>query len=233
MQLLKLTPLLLLALAIDGFQFFVSLALSVIAALPGTTLGAAGGAAAGSYICQGWGSVIISGCAATGGLVLGVFGTWFDGAAVITEPIGIAVGFAISICISFTLGSILVLFLQLIGVLDKKAALMAYMGETLPGFSMLPAWTALVIRCGMKEVRGEIMGTVLKTAIGVGGALVLPNTGVGNAMREGTLTNRRTIVEAQPEYEFQEDEQAATPPRALPMQDMRLRRSTTPNVQTT
>jgi hypothetical protein len=156
-------------------------------------------------------------------LVLGFFGSWGNGAAVITEPIGIAVGFAISICISFTLGSVLVLFLQLIGVLDKKAALMAYIGEALPGFSMLPAWTALVIRCAMKDVKNELMGTVLNTAIGIGGALVLPNTKVGNATQAGTLNSRRTIVDAQPEYESQEDEQATTSSRALPMQDMRLR----------
>ncbi|TSC68480.1 MAG: hypothetical protein G01um101456_635 [Parcubacteria group bacterium Gr01-1014_56] len=139
MNLVKVTPLLLFALCIDGFQFLISLALSVVALIPGTT----GGCAVGAYFA---GEI---GCAVLG--VLGSFPVINGVLATVTEPIGIALGFAISICISFTLGSMLVLFLQMFGMLDKKAAVLVYMGEVLPGFSMLPAWTALVVYSAIKK----------------------------------------------------------------------------------
>lgn len=223
MNWVKIAPLLFLALAIDGFQFLVSLALSVVAAAPGTALGAAGGAAAGAYLCQGFGSVIIAGCSATGGIVLGLFGTWFDGAAVITEPIGIALGFAVSICISFTLGSVLVLFLQVLGVLDKKAATAAYIGEVLPGLSALPAWTALVVRCAMKEAKKEVLGGVLGGVAGIGGVLTLPNTAVENAARAGTRTPARNDREDINQSTDQNERSPETSTQKIPMQDMRLR----------
>jgi hypothetical protein len=219
MHLAKIIPLLLLAIAIDGFQFLISISLSVVAAFPGTIAGCA----AGAYVAG------EAGCA-----VLGLIGSIpvVNGLlAVVTEPIGIAAGFAISICISFTLGSILVLFLQITGVLDKKAALMAYMGETVPGLNILPAWTALVIRCAMQDAKNQLTNTVLTTVAGAGSKLVLPNTRVGNTVQQRTLNDMRTTVEAQPEYTYQKED--AEPSQRVPMQDMRLRPTATPYAKTT
>ncbi len=215
MKWLKITPLLMLALAIDGFQFFVSIGLSAISAIPGTV----GGCAVGAYYA---GKV---GC-----FVVGIIGSIpiVNGAlATVTIPLGIVIGFAISICISFTLGSILVLFLELAGVLDRKAALMAYLGEVIPGLSALPAWTGLVIRCATRELKGEVLGGALKSVAGMAGALVLPNTPVGNAMGQRTLNDKGTIARAQPRYENAEQNVTRTESsRNIPMQDMRIRPAT-------
>lgn len=210
-----LAPLLLFALVIDGLQFLVTLALAAIA-IP-TVAGGLTGAAAGAYMCQNLGSWVIAGCSAAGGTVLAVLGTFFDGAAVVTEPIGVAMGFAISICISFTLGTILVLFLFFTGTLNKKAAAMAYIGETLPFFSsMLPAWTTLVIRCGMSTVKKEAFKTLLNTtgALSLGQKLVLPDNEIGNAMRAGTLgPTLQPLTEATEEElkEWQKEPRRAAP----------------------
>lgn len=212
MKLVKFLPFLLIALVIDGFQFLISLALSVIAAFPGTV----GGCAVGGYFLGKMGCY-----------VLGLVGTFpiINGAlATVTEPVGIVLGFVISICISFTVGSILVLFLYMAGVLDKKAAALAYMGEVLPGLNMLPAWTALVVRCAMNEARNKVVGTtILNTMIGFGGALVLPNTKVGDAMRAGTLLGSGGLAREMPQEELEELRTA--PQQRVPMQDMRLRRT--------
>ncbi len=209
MNWIKVTPFLLFAICIDGFQFLISLALSVVATLPGTT----GGCAVGAYFA---GEV---GCAVLG--VLGSFPVINGALAMVTEPIGMALGFAISVCISFTLGTMLILFLQLFGLLDKKAAVLTYMGEVLPGFSVLPAWTALVLRCLYTNNKGVLTAGLVSSVLTVGSTLVLPNNKVGNAVRQGTLVGSSGFRREMPRKEF-EELRPSSPQRNLPMQDVRF-----------
>jgi hypothetical protein len=106
--------------------------------------------------------------------------------AMATEPLGIALGFTISICLSFTLGSMLVVFLKLAGLLDGKSAALAYIGEVIPGVEALPAWTGLVWRCVSKAAKGVIMKKALGGVANMASGLVLPETPVGEAMQQGT-----------------------------------------------
>ena len=210
-------PFLLVAICIDGFQFLISLALSVVAVLPGTVLGCATGA----YFA---GEV---GCA-----IVGALGSlpFINGPLTqASGPIGTVLGIVISICISFTLGSILILFLQLFGILDKKAALMAYMGEVLPGLNILPAWTALVVRCGINEMKKEASDGVLNTVVSIGSKLVLPNTPIGTAIQAGTLIGSRGLAKEMSREELKEL-RSASAQKNLPMQDVRL--SPTPYAKT-
>jgi hypothetical protein len=213
-----LAPLLLFALVIDGLQFLVSLAVAAIA-IP-TVAGGLTGAAAGAYVCQNFGSWVIAGCSAAGGTVLAVLGTFFDGAAVVTEPIGVAVGFAISICISFTLGTILVLLLFFTGTLNKKAAAMAYIGETLPFFgSFLPAWTTLVIRCGMSQTKKAVMGRAISGVFSFSQGVVLPNNTENDVQEQGTLLDMGSMP--QMTEELPEREVSRAPRRTAPaLQDI-------------
>ncbi len=179
MNLVKITPFLLIALCIDGFQFFISLALSAVALFPGTV----GGCAIGAEVA---GEV---GCAALGlvgsiPIVNGVLAT-------VTEPIGIVLGFAISICISFVFGSMLVLFLKVFGLLDHKAALMTYMGEVLPGFSALPVWTALVLRCAYVKAKEELVGGIVSSVGVIAGGIHTPHA----RPRQDTIERRPTPMQ--------------------------------------
>ena len=230
MSIAKYSLFLVVALCIDGFQFLISITISTVATFPGTTLGAAGGAAGGAYLCQDFGSWIISGCSAVGGLILGILGTPLNAAAPLTVPIGIALGFAISICISFTFGSMLVLFLQLFGMLDKKAALMTYMGEVLPGVSAFPIWTGLILRCAYTQAKHELVGGVVSSVATIAHHLALPNTPVGGAMQRGSQAASRTLGAPQ---RIEQGESAAARQdtierKQVPMQDMRIKPATNP-----
>jgi hypothetical protein len=224
MKWVRLAPLFMFALALDGFQFFISTALSVLV-IP-SVAGGAVGAGLGAYICNALGasSEIIAGCSAAGGTVVGLLGTFFEEFGLVTVPIGIGLGFAISVCISLTLGSMLILFLKLAGVLDGKAALVAYMGEALPGLSILPAWTALVVRCALKGVESKkVRDRILRGASSVAGDLVLPYTAVGDAMRGGTLRWSGGLATEMSEREATQLNQPEERRERIPMQDMRVR----------
>jgi hypothetical protein len=187
MNLVKVIPVLLFALFIDAIQFFVSLSLSVVAAFPGTL----GGCAVGSYYA---GKI---GC-----FVLGAIGTIpvVNGAlATVTEPLGIVLGFAVSACISFMLGSMLVLFLLFLGILNKRAVLMTYVGEALPGFGILPAWTGLVVYSVYKDSKEKALGTGVGGLLSFGsmlGAQLNPlSTPAGNAVRQGSSYGQAQAVQ--------------------------------------
>jgi len=214
MNIAKYSPFFILALCIDGFQFLISLALSVITLMPGTI----GGCAFGAYYA---GEV---GCA-----VLGLIGSIpvVNGVlALAAAPIGMALGFAISICISFTLGAMLILFLLLAGFLDKKAVLFCFTMEVLPGFSMLPAWTGFVMRCAYVNEKEKLVGGIVGGVTVVASGLVLPNSPIGNAMRQGTLVGSGGLARDIPRKEPQDA--AYTTTQRTPMQDVRIKPATNP-----
>jgi hypothetical protein len=214
MWILKATPLIVLALLIDLLQFLISLALTVMAAFPAVFAGcAAGSAVAGE-----------AGCAV--GSFLGGFLTLVPGLNVIftaaAEPFGIAVGFAISICISFTLGSILVLFTYMFGILNRKAVVMACIGETLPGFSILPTWTAMVVGCIYMAYKQAAKSKLLGVATSVAGNLQLPDNSIGEAVEAGNQALlSQVLAQGTQARDFEEDasQENAAP---LAMQDIRV-----------
>lgn len=129
----------LIALFIDGLQACISLGLFFIASTAGTTGGAAAGCIAGSQLAGTIGCWL-------GGALLGVFGTLGNAfAAPVLIPIGIALGFAINMCLSATLGSGLIFLMWLNGIFYPRYALGGGMTELVPGFDNLPAWTLMVI----------------------------------------------------------------------------------------
>jgi hypothetical protein len=161
MSTLKAVPLVCFALMIDGFTFLIGLALSVVAAAPGTVAGCAVGAQVAGK----------AGC-----IALGLLGSipWVNGAlAVVTEPIGIMLGVAIGLCINFTLGSMLILFLVLFGMFDGKTVIGALIGEAIPGINMLPLWTGMTIRCAMKTAQRENPASLIGVASALSGGLSL------------------------------------------------------------
>jgi hypothetical protein len=174
MNTLKVVPLACFALMIDGFTFFVGLALSIIAAAPGTIAGcAAGSQVAGKFGC----------------LAVGALGSLLDLSGVlqvVTEPVGIMLGVAIGICINLTLGSMLILFLVLFGMFDGKTVVSCLMGEAIPGINMLPLWTGMTIRCAMKAAQKENPTGILALAATLGGGLSLSNvSAIGSAIGGG------------------------------------------------
>jgi hypothetical protein len=205
MSFVKFSPYFLFAFAIDGFQLLIDLAVSRIATLPGTVGGCAIGAQLGGKL----------GC-----LILGAFGSIpviNGGLAILTEPIGIAVGFAIGVCISMIFGSMLVLFLELAGVLDRKAATAVYIGEALPGVGAFPAWTGLVIRCALKESKKKLLATAKKKTPPViafaeqqaeRNSPGIPKTPVQPTISTSAPANDNTSTE--------------NPASRIPMQDMRV-----------
>jgi hypothetical protein len=135
------------ALFIDGVQAAISASLVVVAAFPGTIAGSAAGCWAGSKIL---GDV---GCA-VGGFVLGLLGSIpvINGAlAVVSEPIGLMLGFAIGVCISCTFGAALVLLLLFNGTFYPKYLAPGGIVELIPGFEVLPSWTAMTVACVLQK----------------------------------------------------------------------------------
>lgn len=162
---MKAAALIMLALFIDGVQGAVSASLAIIAAFPGTVGGAAAGCAAGSAFLGSW-------ACGVGGLVFGLLGSVLDVAAPITEPIGLVIGFAVSICLSMTLGAGLIMLLILSGMYYPKFMLPGGVAELIPGFDLIPSWTAMTILCVLQKNKEE--GGLLGTAAGVATAVASP-----------------------------------------------------------
>ncbi len=148
---MKSAALIMLALFIDGIQAAVSASLALIAAFPGTVGGAAAGCAAASATLGSWACGI-------GGLIFGLLGTTLDAAAVVTEPVGLMLGFAISICLSVTLGAGLIMLLILCNMFYPKYLLPGGVAELMPGFDLIPGWTAMTIMCVLQKVKDEKRG---------------------------------------------------------------------------
>ena len=141
---MKSASLIVFALFIDGVQAAVSASLAVIAAFPGTIGGGIAGCFIGNSIAGDWGCTIL-------GVVGGFFGTFLDISAVVTEPIGIGLGFVVSICLSVTFGAGLIALLMFNGMAYWKIIFSGGMVELLPGFDILPSWTAMTVACVLQK----------------------------------------------------------------------------------
>ena len=175
------TLLILIALIIDGLQAGLSLVLAIVTAVPGTALGATGGCAAGNYFL---GQI---GCA-IGGTVLGLVGTLLDPAlATFTEPIGIALGFAINICLTITLGAFLLTLMRIFEGKIYYKNLAFGLGEMIPGINNLPFWTAFVVISLLKKNAEDKQGALGAVAgvLSAGSPLTLAAGGI-MAMKETT-----------------------------------------------
>lgn len=168
---MKAAALIAFALFIDGMQAALSAALAVVAALPGTIAGGAAGCIVGNYVLGNLGCAIL-------GAVGGFLGSLLDAAAVITEPVGIIMGFVVTICISATFGAALIGLLIFSGMFklgNMKYVYGASIAELLPGLSILPSWTAMTVLCVLQKSKEE--GGVLGAAASVATAAASPSPG--------------------------------------------------------
>jgi hypothetical protein len=139
MPIIRNTALILLALFIDGLQAAISLGISVVAAYPGTIGGATTGCIAGEQIAGSFG------CWA-GGIVVGTFGTLLNPLlATVTIPVGIALSFAITTCISIVVGWGFLVPLLFFSGIKPQRKLPWGLGEMIPGINNIPFWTFLTI----------------------------------------------------------------------------------------
>jgi hypothetical protein len=163
----------LIALLIDGLQFFLDLAFTAIGAVSGTL----GGAAAGAYVCSPAGATVQSLCAAAGGFL----GTFTNPAlAAIMVPLCAFLGFVIGVVISLTIGSGLIFLLAYNGMYYPKPMGIGFITEIMPGFDMLPGWTTMVVICVFKDAGLSAQG-VLGFAGSVGSVM---QQKAGNAQQE-------------------------------------------------
>jgi len=132
------------ALLIDGMQAAMSWGIAAIAAFPVTAGGTAAGCAAGNAIL---GQI---GCWVGGG-VIGLLSVTPLGlaanalAATVTVPLGIALGFAINMCLSFVGGAFLLIIMKFFGVSVSLKRLVWGGGELIPGINNIPFWTFFTI----------------------------------------------------------------------------------------
>ncbi len=159
---MKSVILVLFALFIDGIQAALSGAILVITAFPGTFFGAAAGCVVGKSLLGEFGCSV-------GGFILGVLGSipFVNGVLdVATVPIGLMLGFVFSICISCTLGVGLVTLLMFNNMFYPKYLLPGGITEILPGFGMLPTWTAITILSSIEhsKTQGGFIGTAATAA---------------------------------------------------------------------
>lgn len=168
---MKAAAFIVLALFTDGLQAALSASLAMVfdtAAITAPAVGTGLGAVAGCVL-GGIGGAIVgalgfgvgalpgaaAGCALVGGA--GAFGGSVTGAA--AAPIiltsGIILGFVISICLSTTLGAALVTMLVLNGMYYPKFMLPSGIAELIPGFDLIPTWTAMVILCLVQKSKEE------------------------------------------------------------------------------
>lgn len=165
-------PLIIFGLFIDGLQASISIAIAAIAAFPPAT-GAGVGCAAAGYFLGKIGCLI-------GGTALGLLSSIpFVSVAIasVTVPIGIALGFAINVCLSLTLGAGLVTFLWFNGMLYPKYLLNG-IGEVMPGLNNIPFWTALVVLCLLRKNAEEGSGA-MAAASGFLGLALSPGSALG------------------------------------------------------
>jgi len=168
------------AVFIDLFQAGISFALLALGSVAGTAGGAVGGALAGQALCNNIGlSWASSACAWVGGLGGGAVGTLANPAlAVVGVPLGIALGFVVSICLSMTFGLAFVLFPLIFMKMLYPRYLWSGFGEVVPGLSNAPFWSTLVIMSIIRkygEEKGGVAGAVAKV-----GSKTAPGTFVGN-----------------------------------------------------
>ena len=158
MTLVRNTIFILIALFIDGLQAAISWGIAVIAAFPGPAVGCVvGNAVLGQIGC--W----------AGGLVLGLlsltpFGLAANTAvAFYTVPVGIAIGFAVNMCLSIVLGWAFLVPLMYVFGLKPQKRLWWSGAEMIPGINNVPCWTFFTFSCmwaqaTTKKARKGILG---------------------------------------------------------------------------
>jgi hypothetical protein len=145
---LRYMPLIVIALLIDALQMIVDIAIFVVFTVaPGTIAGAAGGGALCGKAC----AVAGGAAGAVADLIPFTHGILTN----VSEPIGIALGFGLNICLSLTFGAGLILLLILFRMFYPMYVFGGSIFELLPGFDILPGWTAMVVSCIMRKKREE------------------------------------------------------------------------------
>lgn len=152
------------ALFVDGVQAAMSAGVFVLSAFPGTFAGAAAGCAMGSAVGGSLGCDI-------GGFLLGIVGSipLINGVlATVTLPVGVILGFVISACLSMTIGAGLITLLMFSGMFYPKFLLPGGVAELIPGFNLIPTWTAITILSVLQKnkEKGGVVGTVASVATG-------------------------------------------------------------------
>lgn len=133
---------------IDGIQAALSAGILAISMFPGTFAGGALGCIAGQQIAGDVGCGI-------GGFILGIAGSAANVIGPVTAPIGVMIGFALSICVALTLGSGFITLLIFSGMFYPKYVLPGGIGELIPGVSLIPAWTAIAIFSAVQKNKDE------------------------------------------------------------------------------
>ena len=231
MNFAKNTVFILIALFIDGLQAAISWGIAAIAAFPVTAGGSAAGCVAGNSIA---GQI---GCWVGGG-VLGLLSVTPLGlaanalVATVTVPIGIALGFAINICLSIVLGWFFLVPLMLFfGVNVSWKRLVWGGGEMIPGLNNIPFWTVLTIASLWKSTKSN---RGRKGVLALAGAAVLPIRPIMSAKEAtGMFATRgaRGWTPQPEEWAPQPDsgeDLVRTATQRTPMQDIRPMK---PNVQ--
>jgi hypothetical protein len=136
------------ALFIDGIQAALTASFVVIGAFPGTIGGGIAGCLAGNFVAGQIGCTIL-------GFVGGLFGTLLDAAAIVTEPIGLVLSFVVSFCIAVTFGALLIGLLIFFRMFNWKYVGAGGIIELMPGFSILPSWTAMTVACVLQKNKDD------------------------------------------------------------------------------
>lgn len=177
---MKAALLILFALLIDGLQAFISLGLFIIASAGGTIAGGAVGCAAGNYVAGEIGCWV-------GGSILGIFGSLANAfIAPVLIPIGLVLGFAINICLSFVLGGMLVALLWHFKMLYIGYT-PGYLLEIVPGVACLPFWTGFVAASLIRKKAEDALGAAKLASVST---LLSPKSSL-RAVANGVLGARR------------------------------------------
>lgn len=183
---LKSGALLVFAVLIDLMQAGISAGFLLLGTMLGTTGGAVGGAIFGQNVCSWAGETVASWCMGVGAAAGGFFGSAANvPLAAVGVPLGIGLGFAASVCISFTFGLLLIIFLWRSGMFYPSYVLTVFVGEAIPGIDIVPGWTLLVIRSIMTKSAKEKKGVGGMVA---GAALTVIAPGAGTATLLGRAT---------------------------------------------
>jgi len=224
---MRYSPLVLVALFIDGMQAAISWGIAVIAAFPGTIGGTAIGCAGGSEVA---GEI---GCWAGGG-ILGFLGSipLINGAlATVTIPLGIVIGLAINMTLSLVLGGALVFLLMLWG-LNPLQKLWWSGAELIPGINNVPCWTFFTISCiwaknNNKKTRRGILGLATLALVPAQGIMALKeDTGRMLGTSEGTVPRPQSNIGL---VQASQDISASPPRQRTQLHDIQPIK---PNVQT-
>jgi len=119
----------------------------------------------------------------------------------VTEPLGIALGLAISCCINITMGAGLLALLAHEGMWGPsywKYLFPGFVVETIPGLNSLPFWVAVVVLCIIEKTKEEpdtVLGQVARVASAAAAVSTNPAT-VGGAVK--TLEAIKQIRQPQP-----------------------------------